>query len=73
MTTSQQKAALLLLCDAFVDTVREAGELGAPSGVMYAAVMDKMTLDQFTAIMTALVAVGKVTKRGDCYFAGGRK
>ena len=62
-----QKQALLALCQMFIDVVKAAGSIGAPAGVMYAAVMDKMTLAQFEQVMSALVAMGKVRKTGHLY------
>lgn len=68
--TSQQAAALKVLVDAVVGTVKEAGPLGAPGGVIYAALMAHgCLLEQFESLMEALVRLGKVTKRGDCYHA----
>lgn len=67
MTDREKKAAFLLLLCSFVDAVKAGGSLGAPAGVLYSAVLDKMTLDQFNTIMGALVSNGNVTKRGDLY------
>lgn len=55
-----------VLC-AFLDVVREAGTLGAPAGPVYAAVMGRMTLEQFEMIMGALVATGRVRRSGHVY------
>jgi hypothetical protein len=58
------------LVDAFEQTVKEAGEDGAPAGPMYAAFMEiGGTLAQFEAVMAALVAAGRLKKRGHIYFA----
>lgn len=60
--------ALRLLLATFIDAVKAGGTIGAPAGVMYAAVCDKITLAQFNQIMGALVTAGKVRKQGDLYF-----
>jgi len=68
--TPEQAQALRQIADAIVQTVQESGSVGAPGGVMYAALMAHgCTLNQFEQIMGVLVRVGKLTKRGDCYFA----
>jgi hypothetical protein len=69
MTLSQQAQTKLLcqLCQMFIDAVKEGGSMGAPAGVMYAAVMDKMTLNQFQQVMSALEAMGKVRRTGVLY------
>jgi hypothetical protein len=61
-------ALLHRVCAAFVDAVKAGGDLGAPAGVMYAAVMDQMSLDQFEQLMGALVATRKVRREGDRFF-----
>jgi hypothetical protein len=66
----EQRDALLVLrriADAITATVNETPP-GAPGGVMYAAVMQHLSLDQFEAIMRVLVEAGRLTKRGDCYY-----
>jgi hypothetical protein len=69
MTISQQAQTNLLrqLCQMFIDAVKEGGSLGAPGGVLYAAVLDKMSLYQFEQMMSALVAMGKVRRCGELY------
>ncbi len=69
MTHDQQKAAICMLLEMFVDAIKVAGDRGAPGGVLYSAVLGKMTLAQFEQIMDALVQSGKVTRRGQLYFA----
>ena len=49
MTTEQIKA-VRAVANMFLETVREMGEQGATAGPMYAAVMDKMSLENFNAI-----------------------
>ena len=58
-----------MIADAIADVVKDAGERGAPAGYLYAAVMSRVSLENFGHIMSALVAAGKVRKHGDCYFA----
>lgn len=62
-----QAQVLRALCEMFIEAVKAGGELGAPAGVMYAAVMDKISLAQFEQVMSALVAMGKVRKCGHLY------
>jgi len=51
-----------------VETVKESGSMGAPGGIMYAALMAQgCTLEQFEQIMGALVNAGRISKSGDCY------
>jgi hypothetical protein len=71
--TREQRDALLVLrriAEAVTATVNETPQ-GAPSGVMYAAVMAHLSLDQFEAIMRALVEAGRVRRQGDLYFPAG--
>jgi hypothetical protein len=66
--TSQQIAAIRAVCDAIVDAVQAAGPLGAPGGVIYAALMAHgVSLDQYNQLMSGLVRVGKLTRDGDLY------
>ncbi len=67
--TETQKRALIMIVSAITDTIKEAGEFGAPGGVMYAALMAHgCSLNQFESIMSTLVRLGRVEKRGECYF-----
>ena len=69
-TTHDQKMALAALCNAFLETVREAGPAGAPAGPMYAAAMTHgISLRTFEAIMAALVDCGKIRRSGHCYYS----
>ena len=67
--TAEQKRALIVIVSAITEAIKEAGELGAPGGVLYAALMSQgCTLNQFESIMGALVRLGRITKDGECYF-----
>ena len=62
--------ALLAICDAVVAAVRAGGTLGTPGGTLYAVLMTYgCTMEQFEQLTTALVAAGKLEKRGQLYFA----
>lgn len=50
-----------------VDTVNECPD-GAPGGPMYAALMQHMSLDQFTAMMNSLVYAKRIRRQGEVYF-----
>jgi len=66
---TQQQSALALIVKAVVDTIRETGTHGAPSGVMYAALMSQgCSLNQYQSLMSALVNSGKIRQDGDLYF-----
>jgi hypothetical protein len=67
VTPQQKAAALRLALQAILDAVKAAGDLGAPGGVLYAALIDRISLWQFEQIMEALVHMGKLRKRGDLY------
>lgn len=67
MTEHQKNLLLVELLRTFVEAVKAGGKMGAPAGVMYSAVCDKISLSQFQQIMSALVAMGKVRKAGDLY------
>lgn len=70
MTDAQKKDALLYILTSIVEAVKVAGTRGAPGGVLFAAMMGAgCTLDQFNQLMAALQRAGKVTKRGELYFA----
>lgn len=67
--SSDQLRAIAKIADAIVDAVTVAGPAGAPGGVLYAALMNfGCSLDQFESFMAGLIRVGRVEKRGDCYF-----
>ncbi len=69
MTEQQILKVLRMISDAIVESVKAAGPLGAPAGVMYAALMQHgCTLDQFNQFTGALVSCGKLRRQGDLFF-----
>ncbi len=70
MEPQKRIEALRILCDAIIEAVKIAGPLGAPGGIMYAALMNVVTLDQFEQICGTLCRLGKIEKRGECYVIG---
>jgi hypothetical protein len=56
-----------LALQAILDAVREAGPIGAPGGVLYAALLGRISLPQFERVMGALVKAGKLRREGDLY------
>lgn len=72
MTDRQRFDGFRMILDALLDAVRAAGDHGASGGVMYAALMahaPSCTAAQFEELMSILVDAGRVTKRGQLYFA----
>ncbi len=58
-----QGKALLAVCAAVVEAVSVSGDMGAPGGVLYAALMHHgVTFDQYTRLMGMLVHVGALTQ-----------
>ena len=51
-----------------METIIDADEMGAPSGLLYAALMSKgCSLSQYQSLMAPLERRGFVTLSGDCY------
>ena len=67
--TLEQIQALRAIAEMFIGAVKAAGDHGAPSGPMYAAVMSQMSLHQYQQIMAGLCRAGKLRVDGDLYFA----
>ena len=66
-TLEQQIQAVHALADIIEETAREAGPMGAPSGVIYAALMGVgITLDQYQAILGVMQRAGRITVSSDC-------
>jgi len=56
--------AIVQLVNAIAEAIAEAGSRGIPSGHLYAALMGKMTLAQFEALISLAVKAGKVKREG---------
>ena len=68
MSLSTKQTAVLLV-GAICATVRDAGEDGAPGGIIYAALMEYgISLELYEAVMASLVSTGKLRKQGELYF-----
>jgi hypothetical protein len=68
--TREQRDALLVLrriADAVTAVVAETPH-GAPSGHLYAVLMQHLTLDQFQSLMSVLVEAKRVRRLGNLYF-----
>lgn len=58
MVTKESAKVLLQIVSAIADTIRELGEV--PSGVLYAHLMGKLSLDNYQYIIDILKQSGKV-------------
>jgi hypothetical protein len=58
MATKEQAKALIQIVQAIADTIKELKEV--PSGVLYAHLMGKMSLDNYQYIIGILKESGKV-------------
>lgn len=68
LPTTEQVAALRAIMDAIIGAVRAAGPMGAPGGVIYAALMAQgCTLSQYQSLMGAMVRAGVLWREGDLY------
>jgi hypothetical protein len=66
--TPAQITAIRYVAKAITDTVKEAEPIGAPGGVIYAALSAQgCTLRQYEGIMGGLVRAGILTQDGDLY------
>jgi hypothetical protein len=54
----------LMVVGAVYDAIESAGERGLPSGELYAALMGRMSLDTYQAIIDILVKVDKIKNTG---------
>lgn len=69
MTHAERLAALDKLVTILCDTIAECGPMGAPSGMLYMALMSRgMTLEQYETLMRLLVEAGKLRRSGHAYF-----
>ena len=67
MTTNQNLSAaqtLVLVLDVLQEIIKGAGTSGIPSGHLYAQLMGKMSLEQYTKLIDILKDAGKVTEIG---------
>lgn len=67
ISAPQRQQLMLQALQTLVDAVKAGGKLGAPGGVMYAALLDKLSLQQFESMMRVLVLKGYLRKEGDLY------
>ena len=68
--THAQAVALRRIGKVIIEACDAAGGMGAPGGVMYAALMGQgCTLNQFQQIMAGLENAGMVARDGECYIA----
>jgi hypothetical protein len=66
--TEQQLQLLRMVATAIIQTVRDAGPLGAPGGVIFAALSAQgCTLSQYQSLISGLVQAGKLARDGDLY------
>jgi predicted transcriptional regulator len=65
----QDRKLVLAVTLAILETVVEAGDQGAPSGPMYAAVMGQIDLQMYEAITETLVSKGLLTQSGHVFRA----
>ena len=69
--TREQIQTLRNIGRAILESVQAAGALGAPGGIIYAALMTAgCTLPQYEQIMSGMVSAGILTQDGDCYHVG---
>ncbi len=67
--TPEQAKAIRALATIIEETVNESGSMGAPSGVMYAALMSKgVSLQVYQQITGMLVSMGRIRQSGDCFY-----
>ena len=64
---TQQIAAIRLASDCILEAANQAGPMGAPSGVVYAALMvHGMKLATYESLLGALERMGKIIVEHDC-------
>jgi hypothetical protein len=64
MMSPQQRKATIELIEAIVDVIKFGGEMGIPSGHIYAMMCDKVPLDAYNAIIDGLIQIGVVRRNG---------
>lgn len=59
---------MLAIMSSVIEAVKEAGPMGAPAGPMYAGMMGfGISLDNFNAMMGALVSLGRLRHDPDSH------
>lgn len=67
-----QKRALLSIAKAITETVQESGP--TPSGILYAALMGKLSYESYTALIDILIRSGKLKQSNNFLtYVGGAK
>ena len=65
------RKAIRAIADAIVESVAEAGSMGAPSGIVYAALNSfGVNLETYQRFISALVNAGRLEQRGNLLFTG---
>lgn len=67
MDVTRDKVVVMKVMAAIVEAISEGDEVGVNGGILYAAMMGRMTMDTFNKLMGGLVDAGAVTKTGQCY------
>lgn len=63
-----QKSTFVRIVRAILETINESGTMGAPSGILYTALMAQgMSLDTYQRLMGVIKEVGYVTEEHHCY------
>ncbi len=66
--TAQQAKGIRQVMAGIVESAIAGGELGAPSGVVYSALMAHgCTLNQFQSLTASMVKAGIIEERGHCF------
>lgn len=59
---SESLERTLKICAVLLESIREAGDTGIPSGHLYAALMGVLDFDDYMTAISLLKQVGKVTE-----------
>lgn len=69
MMTQEQRKAAIMVINAMLETIKEAGEQGVPLGPMYAAMMSHgMSYDSFMQVISTLERIGKIKVSNNCAY-----